>query len=222
MFSFVKMAFLRSPRRTIEFVDKREPLLRGQLDMLHDQFTEYLAEPAYRIITHFNSWLRCKTKSKMKKVIMPPPPPPPKKNLLKGAQISTGNLFFESQGRQNRTHKKRRERERKKKGGGEYILNKAMVPMATFMRDSSVVTSEQGRCAELRTSQWHRLCWSRAGASWRGVTLAGTTGQLTLRASLSGTFLQILPEVVTPLNGHSLSPRICLPTLSAPSERSGY
>ena len=35
----------------------------------------------------------------------------------------------------------------------------------------------------------------------------------TLRASLSGTFLQILPELVTPPKGHSLSPRICLPTL---------
>ena len=44
----------------------------------------------------------------------------------------------------------------------------------------------------------------------------------TLRASLSGTFLQILPELVTPLKGHSLSPRSCPPTLSAPSERSGY
>ena len=69
MFSFVKIAFLRSPRRTIEFVDKCEPLLRGQFDMLNDQFTEYPVEPAYRIIMHFNAWLRCKTKSKMKKVI---------------------------------------------------------------------------------------------------------------------------------------------------------
>ena len=29
----------------------------------------------------------------------------------------------------------------------------------------------------------------------------------TIRASLSGTFRQILPELVTPLKGHSLSPR---------------
>ena len=29
----------------------------------------------------------------------------------------------------------------------------------------------------------------------------------TLRASLSGTFLQTLPDLVTPLKGHSLSPR---------------
>ena len=44
----------------------------------------------------------------------------------------------------------------------------------------------------------------------------------TLRASLSGTFLQPLPELVMLLKGHSLSPRSCPPTLSAPSERSGY
>ena len=43
----------------------------------------------------------------------------------------------------------------------------------------------------------------------------------TLRASLSGTFLQTLPELVTPLKGHSLSPRSCLPTRSVLSERSG-
>ena len=43
-----------------------------------------------------------------------------------------------------------------------------------------------------------------------------------LRAPLSGTFLQTLPELVTPLKGHSLSPRSCPPTRSAPSERFGY
>ena len=46
--------------------------------------------------------------------------------------------------------------------------------------------------------------------------------QGTLRASLSGTFLQTLPDLVTPLKGYSLSPRICPPTLSAPSEWFGY
>ena len=35
-------------------------------------------------------------------------------------------------------------------------------------------------------------------------------------------FLQTLPELVTPLKGHSLSPRSCSPTLSAPSGRFGY
>ena len=44
----------------------------------------------------------------------------------------------------------------------------------------------------------------------------------TLPASLSGTVLQTLPELVAPLKGHSLSPRSCPLTLSAPSERFGY
>ena len=44
----------------------------------------------------------------------------------------------------------------------------------------------------------------------------------TLRASLSGTFLQTLPDLDTPLKGHSLSPRSCPATRSAPSERFGY
>ena len=43
----------------------------------------------------------------------------------------------------------------------------------------------------------------------------------TLRASLSGTFLQTLPDLVTPLKGHSLSLRSCPPTLSAPSKGLG-
>ena len=42
----------------------------------------------------------------------------------------------------------------------------------------------------------------------------------TLRASLSGTFLQTLPDLVTPLKGQS--PHSCPPTRSAPSERFGY
>ena len=45
---------------------------------------------------------------------------------------------------------------------------------------------------------------------------------ITLRASLSGTFLQTLPDLVTPLKGHSLSPRSYPPTRSAHSERFGY
>ena len=44
----------------------------------------------------------------------------------------------------------------------------------------------------------------------------------TLRASLSGTFLQTLPDLVTTLKGHSLSPRSCPATRSALSERFGY
>ena len=48
------------------------------------------------------------------------------------------------------------------------------------------------------------------------------TNSCTLRASLSGTFLQTLPDLVTQLKGYSLSPRICPATRSAPSERFGY
>ena len=40
--------------------------------------------------------------------------------------------------------------------------------------------------------------------------------------SASRTFLQTLPELVTSLKGHSLSPRSCPPSLSAPSERFGW
>ena len=43
----------------------------------------------------------------------------------------------------------------------------------------------------------------------------------TLLASLSGTFLQTLPELVTSLKGHFLSPRSCLMMLSAPSRKFG-
>ena len=50
----------------------------------------------------------------------------------------------------------------------------------------------------------------------------GNLRACTLRASLSGTFLQTLPDLVTPLQGHSSSPRSCPPTRSAPSERFGY
>ena len=44
----------------------------------------------------------------------------------------------------------------------------------------------------------------------------------TLQASLSGTFLQTLPDLVLPLKGHSLSPRSCPPLQSAPCEKFGY
>ena len=54
------------------------------------------------------------------------------------------------------------------------------------------------------------------GRSGRGIVPP------TLRASLSGTFLQTLPDLVTPLKGQSLSLRSCPPTRSAPSKRLGY
>ena len=73
-------------------------------------------------------------------------------------------------------------------------------------------------------------------AHWIGIVLFGIGDRsseyrgrrnkgpslVTLRASLSGTFLQTLPDLVTPLKGYSLSPRSCPPTRSAPSERFRY
>ena len=47
-------------------------------------------------------------------------------------------------------------------------------------------------------------------------------GRDTNRASLFGTFHQTLPDLITPLKEHSLSPRSCRPTRSAPTERFGY
>ena len=52
--------------------------------------------------------------------------------------------------------------------------------------------------------------------------LKRVTVACTLRASLSATLLQTVPDLVTPLKGHSLSPRSCPATRSAPSERFGY
>ena len=60
--------------------------------------------------------------------------------------------------------------------------------MATSVKQgrSSVIASYQRRCAGLRISQWHKLRWSRAGASWRGVTWAGTTSELSPARFFSG------------------------------------
>ena len=52
--------------------------------------------------------------------------------------------------------------------------------------------------------------------------LACGYSKTTLRASPSGTFLQPLPDLVTPLMGHSLSPHTCPPARSEPSERFRY
>ena len=57
----------------------------------------------------------------------------------------------------------------------------------------------------------------------KGVTLKHTSWERgTLWAVLSSTFLQTLPDLVTPLKGHFLSPRSCSVMQSAPSERLGY
>ena len=62
-------------------------------------------------------------------------------------------------------------------------IKKAVVPMATFTKESrsSVPASQQWRCVGLRISQRHKLCWSCAS-----VTLAGTTGQLSLSRIFPG------------------------------------
>ena len=49
----------------------------------------------------------------------------------------------------------------------------------------------------------------RMGMGGMGMGGGGMGVYITLRASLSGTFLQTLPDLVTPLKGHSLSPRSC-------------
>ena len=62
-------------------------------------------------------------------------------------------------------------------------IKKTVVPMAAFTKESrsSVPVSQQWCCVGLRISQRHKLCWSCAS-----VTLAGTTGQLSLSRILAG------------------------------------
>ena len=67
-----------------------------------------------------------------------------------------------------------------------------------------------------RATGWAANPWRAADRCGRGKTSQCVVVS-TLRASLSGTFLQTLP-----LKEHSLSPRSCPPTQSAPSERFGY
>ena len=78
---------------------------------------------------------------------------------------------------------------------------------------------------------WRRV-WDKLGQNDHVRVITTAHGMLlqptfvkfhaTLRASLSGTFLQTLPDLVTLLKGYSFSPRSCPPTRSAPSERFGY
>ena len=63
-----------------------------------------------------------------------------------------------------------------------------------------------------------QLSTDAVSALRRVWVLISVTVEPTLRAPLSGTFLQTLPDLDTPLKGHSLSPRSCPPTRSAPSE----
>ena len=64
-------------------------------------------------------------------------------------------------------------------------------------------------------------CWPQLKSVWSDRH-ANLYTLRTLWGSLSSTVLQTLPDLVTPLKGHSLSPRSCPPTRSAPSERFGY
>ena len=71
---------------------------------------------------------------------------------------------------------------------------------------------------------------TKSGRVWRKVLESDARSVVRCRKAMlevwlaptSGTFLQILPDLVTPLKGHSLSPRSCPSTRSAPSERFGY
>ena len=71
------------------------------------------------------------------------------------------------------------------------------------------------RCSEFGLEGAEKRC-SEFGGRCRKAML-GVWYQPTLRASLSGTFLQTLPDLVTPLKRHSLSPHSCPATRSAPS-----
>ena len=66
-------------------------------------------------------------------------------------------------------------------------------------------TSRLGRSGECRLHRCSplRVCRRNGECSeqWAGIVM---TNQTTLRASLSGTFLQTLPDLVTPLKGHAL------------------
>ena len=68
----------------------------------------------------------------------------------------------------------------------------------------------------------HTHTRTHARASEASVVCCVHTHTHTLRASLSGTFLQTLPDLATPLKGYSLSPRSCPPTRSASAEKFGY
>ena len=100
--------------------------------------------------------------------------------------------------------------------------------------------SKQELLAKFTPSLWRLCCMqlvdivlqkSSSRATVRVVTrwlcrsqqLEPGPGQLGCHTpSLYGTFLQTLPDLVTPLKGHSLFPRSCPTTRSAPSERFGY
>ena len=110
------------------------------------------------------------------------------------------------------------------------VLGHYVVPQFSTQTFRRALTASVDSCAEikeLKPLQWrNQFRQSRRKvpeSDARSVARASFTNlRGTPHASLSGTFLQTLPEQVTLLKGHSLSPRSCPPTLSAPSERSEY
>ena len=90
--------------------------------------------------------------------------------------------------------------------------------------------ADGGQLGEAASGSQHQMIGHRlAGHRSRNWKLGYRTGnqltvmwRVTLRASLSSIFLQTLPDLVTPLKGHSLSPCSCPPTRSVPSKRFGY
>ena len=69
-------------------------------------------------------------------------------------------------------------------------------------------------CLQISPKPVHHHWLSRRSSEIQGTAL-GKSLRATLRASLSGTFLQTLPDLAAPLKGHSLSPHSCPPTWSA-------
>ena len=92
----------------------------------------------------------------------------------------------------------------------------------------------QGTVEGKRKRGSQRKPWTDNAEEWTGKPLAETQAlahdrnrwrrlcTATLQASRSGTFLQTRSDLVTPLKGHSLSPRSCPPTRLTPCERFGY
>ena len=92
-----------------------------------------------------------------------------------------------------------------------YVILRTMLPNGQVVRHTVLAH----RCA-------HRPREKARFASRDCSDSAQATVSTTLRAPLSGTFLQTLPDLVMPQKGPSLSPRSCPLTRSAPSERFGY
>ena len=98
-------------------------------------------------------------------------------------------------------------------------------PVSTWLHSSLSLVTHQSQPGYTPVSAWLHSSLSlvtlQSQPGYTPVSVDVSIGA-TFRASLSGTFLQTLPDLVKPLKGHNLSPRICPPTRSAPSERFGY